>query len=232
MSLRYQIVWYSERHLLVRAADAHPSHLRAFAAALRTAPPQAMIDLTPAADSLLIHLDPASNIPAASIESQVMRVLDAVDAEHVLREPLRVVEIPLCAARDHAPDLEDCALEAGLEPRNFLERFCACTFEAAFVGFMPGFAYLSGLDERLQVARRASPRPRVPAGSVAIAGDMAGVYPFASPGGWRLIGRTPLAIFDAGRTRPVLIGAGDRVRFVQIDPARYESLRSAREQAS
>jgi KipI family sensor histidine kinase inhibitor len=112
------------------------------------------------------------------------------------------------------PDLEEVAASTGLDPRAIAELHAAPEYVVELVGFLPGFAYLASLDPRLVVARRATPRPRVDAGSLAIAGPYTGVYPLASPGGWRLIGRVVGAsLFDPGRTPPALFAPGDRVRF-------------------
>ena len=111
------------------------------------------------------------------------------------------------------PDLAGCAAHAGLSRAAFVEAVCACTLQVAFLGFTPGFAFLSGLPPGLQVPRLDAPRERVPAGSVALGGPWAGVYPRATPGGWRLIGQTDAAILDLSRPDPVLWRAGDRVRF-------------------
>jgi 5-oxoprolinase (ATP-hydrolysing) subunit B len=111
------------------------------------------------------------------------------------------------------PDLGIVADEAGLQPSAVVELFCAAAFTVAFVGFSPGFPYLIGLPEEIEVERLATPRARVPAGSVAIAGPFAGVYPSATPGGWRLLGRTEITLFDPAATPPARLAAGDRVRF-------------------
>lgn len=231
MNRTYRTHWYSERHLLISPCDAAaaPACIRAFAHALHHAQLPGIRDLTPAASTLLVHLDPAAS-PEEVLATIITR-LDALDPQST-PAPMREVEIPFCStskfapdlASDLAPDLAWCAQHSGLSIPEFLARFCSLTFEAAFVGFMPGFAYLSGLDPTLHVPRLPSPRQRVPAGSIAIAGDMAGIYPFASPGGWRLIGRTPHVMFDPARAQPALIEAGCRVRFTQIDHERFESL--------
>ncbi|WP_340538783.1 5-oxoprolinase subunit B family protein [Nocardioides sp. GXZ039] len=125
--------------------------------------------------------------------------------------PGETVEIP--TAYDGA-DLDGLADLWGTDRHGVIERHGAIEFVSAFCGFAPGFAYLSGLPEGLAVPRLATPRPRVPAGSVALADTWCGVYPTASPGGWRLIGRTDVALWDAARERPALLAPGTRVRFV------------------
>lgn len=126
--------------------------------------------------------------------------------------PRRLVEIPV--VYDGA-DLQEVARLVGLTPEGVIGRHAAAGYAVAFIGFAPGFAYLTGGDERLHVPRLAQPRERVPAGSVAIAGPYSGVYPRDSPGGWRLLGRTPLVLFDPAAEPPARLAAGDRVRFVR-----------------
>lgn len=233
MGPRYTSHWYSERHLLITPVEPREAGrlVRAFARALLEHPPESMLDLTPSAACLLLHLDPAAAIHSHTLLHQVQRVLDDLNEDGHAEEVRSLIEIPFCSTPELAPDLSSCAQHAGLSAHAFLDRFCSLTFEAAFVGFMPGFAYLSGLDPALHVPRLPTPRPRVPAGSIAIAGDMAGIYPFASPGGWQLIGKTPRVMFDPARTQPSLIEAGFRVRFTQIDPVRFESLLQEQEQS-
>ena len=128
-------------------------------------------------------------------------------------EPERSVEIPV--VYDGA-DLEEVARLAGLSAEEVVERHAAAEYVVAFIGFAPGFAYLIGGDERLAVPRLPKPRARVPAGSVAVAGPYSGIYPRESPGGWRLLGRTSLTLFDSQRAEPALLGNGDRVRFTRL----------------
>lgn len=138
----------------------------------------------------------------------------------------RTITIPFCADDDLAPDLPSLAAHCGLTREGVLDRFTGSAFTAAFLGFAPGFAYLDGLDPSLHMPRLESPRPRVAAGSVAVAAERAGIYPFALPGGWRILGQTPLVIFDPFREEPALIHAGDGVRFARIDRAEFERLRA------
>jgi len=118
--------------------------------------------------------------------------------------------------RYDGPDLGEIARLTGLSPEEVVARHLAAETTVAFLGFQPGFAYLLGIDPRLQVPRRAEPRTHVPGGTVAIAGPYSGVYPRDSPGGWRLLGRTAAVMFDARRTPPALLAPGDRVRFVAV----------------
>lgn len=129
----------------------------------------------------------------------------------------RVMEIPVCYGSSYGPDLPPCAKRAGMSEDEFIRRHAEAEYRVAMIGFMPGFPYLTGLPPELGQPRRSSPRNVVPAGAVGIAGGQTGVYPLATPGGWQLIGRTPLALFDPKRAAPILLRAGDIVRFVPID---------------
>lgn len=138
--------------------------------------------------------------------------------------PRREVEIPVCHAPACAPDIDEVARCTGLSPDAVIAAHLASLHRVLMLGFAPGTPYLGGLDPRLTVPRRATPRIRVEAGSVGIANGQCVIYPRATPGGWHIIGRTPLKLFDAGRDPPALLQAGDRVRFVAIDEARFRQL--------
>jgi inhibitor of KinA len=148
-------------------------------------------------------------------------LLDDVRVED-LPEP-RLVEIPVCYGGSLGPDLTDLAEQHNLSTDEVVRLHSSAVYLVYMVGFMPGFAYLGGLPERIATPRRASPRTAVPAGSVGIGGQQSGVYPLESPGGWNLIGRTPLQIFDITRDEQTLLATGDRVRFVPITLRRFES---------
>ncbi|MGH8111030.1 MAG: 5-oxoprolinase subunit PxpB [Rhodanobacteraceae bacterium] len=125
----------------------------------------------------------------------------------------RPIEIPVCYGGESGPDLEAVARHAEIDPDQVVARHVAIEYTVAMLGFAPGFPYLLGLDAALHVPRRANPRTRVPAGSVAIGGAQTGIYPGELPGGWNLIGQTPLVLFDPQREPPCLLAPGDRVRF-------------------
>lgn len=135
----------------------------------------------------------------------------------------RRVEIPVCYGGRSGPDLAEVAAGAGLSEADAVALHSEADYRVHAIGFVPGFPYLGGLPERLATPRRATPRPRVPAGSVGIGGSQTGVYPFATPGGWQLIGRTPLALFDPARAEPALLRAGDTVRFKPISEGEFAS---------
>ncbi len=215
-----QTRWFSERHVQISLPT--PGDVARFFRTLASNPPQGLVDLVPGAASLLLEFDPV----AAADDSLPARLRDLLAACASLpdKAPAGAVAIPFCAEADFAPDLEGLARERALDPAAWLEEFCAATFTVDFLGFMPGFAYLGGLPARLAAPRLDQPRPRVPAGSVAIAADRAGIYPFASPGGWRLVGRTPLALFDPAREPPALLAPGMTVRFALVSRSTFDSL--------
>lgn len=127
--------------------------------------------------------------------------------------------LPACYEGDFAPDLADVAGRAGITPDDVVALHTGAEFRVYILGFVPGFAYLGGVPEAIRLPRRTDPRTAVPAGSVAIAGEMSGVYPLTSPGGWHLIGRCPVPMFDPKQDPPVFLKPGDRVKFKAIDAA-------------
>jgi KipI family sensor histidine kinase inhibitor len=219
-----------DQALLLRwgdVADAEVNRcVHALAARLRAAHPPWLVDCVPAYASLAIFFDAAAvqgNDPLARIGAWIAASAEAADVDTDEMQS-RLVEIPVCYGGEHGPDLEDVAQACGLSAAQVVERHAAPDYLVAMLGFSPGFPYLLGLDAGLAVPRLATPRVRVPAGSVGIGGAQTGIYPDAGPGGWRLIGRTPQAMFDARRDPPARVLPGDRVRFVPIDADRFATL--------
>jgi inhibitor of KinA len=135
------------------------------------------------------------------------------------------LEVPVCYGGEFGPDLEEVAHATALSVDDVIRLHTSREYRVFVIGFVPGFAYMGPLAPELAVVgRRASPRTRVPSGSVAIAGGQTGIYPMETPGGWRILGRTPIRPFDESRTPPVLFAAGDRVRFRRIDLAEFQQL--------
>lgn len=186
--------------------------VRALAAAIRAARLDAVHDVVPAYAALTVFYDPLH------VDHEVMaaRLLAVADrADHAPAPAAgREHRIPV---RYDGPDLEEVAHRTGLTPAEVIARHSAPTYEVFLLGFVPGFAYLGELDERLVLERRAEPRVRVPAGAVAIAGRQTAVYPLPTPGGWHLLGRTSVRLFDPAADPPALLAAGDRVRFVPVE---------------
>ena len=167
-------------------------------------------DVVPAFGGIALHFDPGFQGPVLEVAAELI--------ERCLKEGLppaaevgRDVEVPVCYEREFAPDLEEVAKKTGVAPEEVAARHAAGEYRVLMIGFAPGHAYLGGLDPKLAVPRRATPRAEVPAGSVAIANEQTVIYPYAIAGGWNVIGRTPLAMFDAAREQPSLLTAGDRV---------------------
>lgn len=140
--------------------------------------------------------------------------------------PPRTVEIPVCYGGEFGEDLADVAAYHGLSEEEVIRLHSGRDYPIYMLGFLPGFPYLGGMDERLHTPRLSSPRTRIPAGSIGIGGEQTGIYPMDSPGGWRLIGRTPLKLYDPDREEPVLYRAGDVIRFVPITGEEYEAYES------
>ena len=160
-----------------------------------------------------------------SLEAQVRSALAQPSSGKSLRSSSSggVIEIPVCYDETYALDLARVAAHANLAPAEVIALHCAGEYRVATVGFTPGFPYLSGLPPQLATPRRATPRAAVPGGSVAIGGSQAGIYPMSSPGGWHVIGRTPMKLFDVTSDPPALLRAGDRVRFRQITAAEFDA---------
>jgi KipI family sensor histidine kinase inhibitor len=174
---------------------------------------RAILNLHPAFASLLIDFDPRLRTHAEMEDLVRERLASPAEREG---EPPRIVEIPTAFGGEAGPDLEDVARHTGLSREAVVERFCAADFTVCFVGFSTCFPYLGGLPPELATPRLSAPRKHVPAGSVAIGGSQGGVYPLASPGGWRLIGRTSLRLFDPASTPPPLLRMGDHVHFLPL----------------
>ena len=191
-----------------------------------------VVDVVPAFNTIGVLYDPAV-IVTGGVDSdgifqwlceQIKGTLAAA-REHgglVARAVRPIVDIPVCYDAEFALDLPDIAQRAGLLQSKVVHLHCAAEYRVQCVGFTPGFPFLTGLATELTTPRRSSPRTEVPAGSVAIGGTQTGIYPQKSPGGWNVIGRTPLRLFDITREQPSLLAAGDRVRFRQISCKEFD----------
>ncbi len=198
--------------------------VHAAAAALRAAALPGVEDIAPAYASLLLRFDPRRWLDTEVFVAAVREVLARAGAGDAEPAGTAVVELPVCYGGEHGPDLAEVAALSGLATAAVIARHVAGDYRVAMLGFAPGFAYLLGLDAALAVPRLASPRLRVAAGSVAIGGAQTGVYPSILPGGWRLIGRTPLRLFDPARAPPARLAPGQRVHLRAIDAASFAAL--------
>jgi KipI family sensor histidine kinase inhibitor len=187
--------------------------------ALRRASVAGVRDVVPGMRDLLVHVDPL-RCEIRQVESVVRAAMAAADDHQDTRPPVdrdvddAIIELPVTYGGASGPDLEHVAAACGLDVEEACRRHAAVEYVVCFVGFLPGFPYLGLLDASLRLPRRATPRTRVPAGSVAIAGEYTGIYPAASPGGWHLIGRTDVTLFDVAAEPPARLAPGTRVRFV------------------
>jgi len=220
-----EIVWASDHALLVRIGEdaslvTHEKVRGALESLARASLP-GVRDLHPAYASILITFDPLAIEP----ERLRARVAAAVGSSAAAPSTkVRLVEIPVCYEREFAPDLEDVARAHGLSTEEVVRLHASAEYVVHFLGFVAGFPYLGGLPDALATPRLPIPRRRVPAGSVAIAGSQAGIYPFPTPGGWRILGRTPETLFRADREPPALLAPGDRVRFAPVDADEFRAL--------
>lgn len=169
--------------------------------------------------TVTVYFDPLA-VDAAWLEEQVSRL--AGTTADTVPAPGAVIDVPVCYGGDLGPDLADVAAFAGVSGDDVIALHSGVTYRVYVVGFVPGFPYMASVDPRLAIPRRATPRTRVPAGSVAIAAGQTGIYPAETPGGWHLIGRTRLKPYDESRAAPFAFRPGDRVRFHPIDRDVFE----------
>jgi KipI family sensor histidine kinase inhibitor len=209
---------FGEAAFLIRwsSSSAASSAPLAAMAALEHDPPLGVLDLIPAIDSLLVCFD-----PLVTDRNQLLARL-----EELVRNPApritssgRKITIPVRYGGDDGPDLNDVAKQIGLTPSEVIELHTTTVQQVLMIGFAPGYPYLGWLPPVLHLPRRATPRPAVPAGSVAIAAGMTGIYPTTLPGGWHLIGRTHVRLFDPSADPPTLLRPGDLVQFVVDESA-------------
>jgi KipI family sensor histidine kinase inhibitor len=191
--------------------------------ALSAAAMPGVVETVPTYRSLLVHYDPWA-VGYEWLAAELRRMVEAMSPHRVAetggaaaKESSVPIRIPVAYGGDHGPDLGDVARHAGLSEEEVVRRHTAGEYSVAMLGFAPGFAYLLGMDPTIAMGRLDTPRIRVPAGSVGIADGQTGIYPFAMPGGWQLIGRTALTLFDPRRDPPATLGPGTRVRFVRVE---------------
>lgn len=197
-------------------------------ATIRSRALDGVIETVPTFRSLMIHFDPLV-ITRGKLERSIEGLLGDDSGSQI---ETRFWHIPVCYEGELAPDLAEVAQLTGLTPSDVVAMHSGTIYHVYMLGFLPGFPYLGDLPAELALPRRADPRVRVPPGSIAIATSLSAIYPYESPGGWHLIGATPLRLFDLDRPRPALLAPGDAVLFQPIDPASYERIRQAVESRS
>ena len=172
-----------------------------------------VFDFLPTYRSVLVYYDPLQ-ISSSDVQEGIEHLLEITEEEDTGER--HIVHLPTLYGGKMGADIEFVAQHTGIDEQELIRIHSGTDYLVYMMGFSPGFAYLGGLDQRLATPRLQSPRTEIPAGAVGIAETQTGVYPMASPGGWQLIGRTPLKLFDPTRERPVLLSAGDYVRFVPL----------------
>ena len=205
--------------------------LRAFQR-IRNAAIPGVIELAPAYTSVAVFFDPITVAKASEtskdlfdwLASRIRVALAGAAAGRITRPRSKTVEIPVCYDPEFALDIDDVARRANIPPGEVIRLHSAADYRVACIGFVPGFPFLAGLPKKLATPRREVPRKEIPPGSVGIGGAQTGIYPLRSPGGWNLIGRTPLKLFDPTRDPPALLRVGERVRFRKITRDEFESL--------
>ena len=183
---------------------------------------QGVLELQPTFRSLMIYYDPLK-ISYEELEKRV-RILGSAETLKNHKKK-RILKIPCCYGARFGLDLRDMEKHTGLDRDEIIAIHSSVDYRIYMMGFLPGFVYLGGLDSRIEMPRLSTPRVKIPAGAVGIGGNQTGVYPVASPGGWRLIGGTPVEFYDAGRQEPILRRAGEYIRFVPVSLDDYYDIR-------
>ena len=198
---------------------------RSVALDLLAHPIEGVVDIVPAFTTVAVHYRPeavADGLPYQKMCQSIESILGGSTVRE--RAMTRVVEVPVCYGGAFGEDLPAVAAACKLAPEQVIELHVASPHVVYMLGFAPGFPYIGGLDPRLAVPRRATPRARIPAGTVAIAREQTAIYSLETPGGWNMIGRTPLKLFDPAADPPCLLQAGDEVRFVPLSEEQYRAI--------
>lgn len=197
------------------------AQIRAFTAALEAANLPGIVEYVPTYRSVTVHYRPEA-ILYGELKAQLTALLSDLTAEGTA--PAEVIELPVCYGGEMGPDLSFVARHSGLAEDEVIRIHSSAEYLVYMLGFTPGFPYLGGMDERIATPRLEKPRTRIPAGSVGIAGAQTGAYPLESPGGWQLIGRTPVRLYDPQREQPILLRAGQFVKFTPIGERDYREI--------
>lgn len=185
-------------------------------------------DLVPAYSSLTVYYDVISNYSTQHSAFEVMsELIENITEEKPksTKTTNRIIDIPVCYETKYALDIYEIARQKNLAPEEIIAIHTSKTYRVYMLGFIPGFSYMGLVDEQIAVARKTEPRLNVEAGSVGIAGRQTGIYPLNSPGGWQIIGRTPLQLFNKDRAQPVLFEPGDEVKFYSITEDEFEDFK-------
>ena len=197
------------------------SRITAFVEVIKMQKIEGIVDMIPAFCTLLVNYDPR----IITYQALLNRLEALIDLDvKVQKTTVKVFEIPVLYGGENGPDLVHIASSAGLSIDEVIAIHSGNDYLIYMLGFMPGFPYLGGLDTRIHTPRLDNPRLEIPSGSVGIGGEQTGIYPLDSPGGWQLLGRTPIKTYDPDRETPILFDVGDYIRFVQITEAEYDEI--------
>ena len=197
------------------------AQITAFVHLMREQHLEGVTDVIPAFTSLLINYDPRV-IDYRKLKRRLEKLLKLEVSKKASSS--RIFEIPVCYGGEYGPDLENIAKHANLTTQEVITIHSSSDYLIYMLGFLPGFSYLGGLDSKLHTPRLSSPRTKIPAGSVGIGGEQTGVYPLDSPGGWQLIGRTPVRPYDPNREPAILYSAGEYIRFSPVSREEYDRI--------
>ena len=197
------------------------AQIRAFNIALSNSDIPGIVETVPTYRSLMVHYDPEV-IRCAPLMDELKGLLSQLDK--IVIPPSEVLEIPVLYGGEMGPDLPFVAEHAGKTEEEVIKIHTSTEYLIYMLGFTPGFTYLGGMSDEIATPRLKTPRVKIPAGAVGIAGSQTGVYPIESPGGWQLIGRTPVRMYDSGRETPILPQAGQYIKFYAIDQAEYDKI--------
>ena len=197
------------------------AQIRAFTIALENSKIPGIVELVPTYRSCMIHYDPGV-ISYGALTKRLQGLLNQLGRIQI--PPSDVLEVPVLYGGEMGPDLAFVAEHAGLSEQEVIDIHTSTEYLIYMLGFTPGFTYLGGMSDKIETPRLKQPRVRIPAGSVGIAGKQTGVYPIDSPGGWQLIGRTPVKMYDPARETPILPRAGQYIKFRAIDQAEYDRI--------
>lgn len=205
------------------------SKIRAMTVAMETKEIKGVVEVVPTYRSVMVHYDSLKTSHQELVDT--LRNLEK-NLEHIDLPAPEVIEIPTLYGGEYGPDIENVAKHNQLTVEEVIKIHTAKEYLIYMLGFTPGFPYLGGMDTRIATPRLKSPRTKIPGGSVGIAGEQTGIYPIDSPGGWQLIGRTPLSLFDPGRDNPILLKAGNYISFKSINEQEYKEIKEAIEKGT